>query len=104
MTASGQRQAAAARALRPTWPTKKRRGARWSVTDSLPNALLAATVAGFNSPDQTELTRAFVDRYFEMRGRYLARRGPMKPRRALVERPLSRRTSLSSRSSNAPRN
>ena len=65
MTASGQRQAAAARALRPSLPHKEEAWNAMVVTDSLPNALLAATVAGFNSPDQIELTRAFIDRYFE---------------------------------------
>ena len=65
MTASGQRQAAAARALRPSLGHKEEAWSAMVVTDSLPNALLAATVAGFNSPDQIELTRAFIDRYFD---------------------------------------
>ena len=34
-------------------------------SDELPNALLSATGAGFNTPDQVALTRAFVDRYFD---------------------------------------
>jgi aminopeptidase N len=65
-TASGQRQAAAARAMRPTMEAKE---AAWAATvsdDGLPNALLAATVGGFNQPDHAELHRAFVDRYFAM--------------------------------------
>jgi aminopeptidase N len=36
------------------------------VEDELPNALSAATVAGFNQPDHRELQRAFVARYFGM--------------------------------------
>ena len=77
MTASGQRQAAAARALRPNLPDKEDAWSAMVVTDSLPNALLAATVAGFNSPDQIELTRTFIDRYFE-RWKVSGASGPMK--------------------------
>jgi aminopeptidase N len=65
-TASGERQAAAARAALPT-PQDKERAWRAAVdSDELPNALLNATVAGFNSPDHAELNRIFVDRYFAM--------------------------------------
>jgi aminopeptidase N len=65
-TASGQRQAALARAMLPTLVDKE---AAWSSVvdrDELPNALMSATVAGFNNPDHTALTRTFIDRYFEM--------------------------------------
>ncbi|HVQ88892.1 MAG TPA: aminopeptidase N [Actinomycetes bacterium] len=66
LTASGQRQAAAARSMVGTVEAKE---AAWNATvneDELPNALLAATVSGFNQPEQIELQRAFIPRYFEM--------------------------------------
>ena len=64
-TATGQRQAAYARAAVPTAEAKE---AAWSAImtpDALPNALLEATVGGFVQPDQRELQAAFTDRYFE---------------------------------------
>ena len=65
-TASGERQAAAARAAVPTDAAKD---AAWRAaveTDELPNALLGATIAGLNSPDHSELNRRLIDRYFDM--------------------------------------
>jgi aminopeptidase N len=65
-TASGERQAAAARAA---LPTEEGKDAAWRAaveTDELPNALLGATVAGLNSPDHAELNRRLVSRYFDM--------------------------------------
>ena len=65
-TASGERQAAAARAAVPTDSAKD---AAWRAaveSDELPNALLGATVSGLNSPDHSELNRRLVDRYFDM--------------------------------------
>jgi aminopeptidase N len=65
-TASGERQAAAARAAVPTTEAKD---AAWRAvveSDELPNALLGATIAGLNSPDHGELNRRLVDRYFDM--------------------------------------
>ena len=65
-TASGERQAAAARAALPTEAGKD---AAWRAaveTDELPNALLGATIAGLNSPDHSELNRRLVERYFAM--------------------------------------
>ena len=65
-TASGERQAAAARAA---LPTEEGKDAAWRAaveTDELPNALLGATIAGLNSPDHSELNRRLVDRYFAM--------------------------------------
>jgi aminopeptidase N len=64
-TASGERQAAAARAA---VPTEEAKDAAWRAaveSDELPNALLGATVAGLNSPDHAELNRRLVDRYFD---------------------------------------
>jgi aminopeptidase N len=65
-TASGERQAAAARAAVPSESAKD---AAWRAavdSDELPNALLGATIAGLNSPDHAELNRRLVDRYFAM--------------------------------------
>jgi aminopeptidase N len=63
-TATGRRQAATARALVPTLEAKEEAFASAVETNDLPNALLVATVAGFVHPDQRELHRAFLDRYF----------------------------------------
>jgi len=63
-TASGERRAAAARALIPTSEAK---AAAWQaavVDDDLANALLGATVAGLSIPDHRELMRPFMDDYF----------------------------------------
>jgi aminopeptidase N len=65
-TASGERQAAAARAALPDPADKERAWSAAVDSDELPNALLNATVAGFNNPDHAELNRIFVDRYFAM--------------------------------------
>ncbi len=65
-TASGQRQATLARAMIPTFEAKDIAWRSVVDRDELPNALMSATVAGFNLPDQTELVREFVDRYFDM--------------------------------------
>ena len=63
-TASGERQAAAARAALPTVEDKDRAWRAAVESDDLPNALLNATVAGLNTPDHAELNRALLDRYF----------------------------------------
>jgi len=63
-TATGQRQAAVARAAIPTIEAKERAWAAALSSDTLTNALLSATVGGFAQPDQRELLAAFVDRYF----------------------------------------
>jgi aminopeptidase N len=64
-TATGRRQAATAYAAVPTLEAKETAWAAAVDGDELPNALLVATVTGFSQADQRELTRAFVDRYFE---------------------------------------
>lgn len=64
-TATGQRQAAFARAAIAQPAAKE---AAWSAImtpDALPNALLEATVGGFANADQRELQQAFVERYFQ---------------------------------------
>ncbi|MFZ0322785.1 MAG: aminopeptidase N [Actinomycetes bacterium] len=63
-TATGQRRAAAAWALRPTAVAKEQAWAAAVDGNELPNALLGATVAGLALPDHRELMRPFVDRYF----------------------------------------
>jgi aminopeptidase N len=63
-TASGERQAAAARAALPTVEDKDKAWRAAVESDDLPNALLNATVAGLNTPDHAELNRALLDRYF----------------------------------------
>jgi aminopeptidase N len=65
-TASGERQAAAARAAVPTAAAKNDAWRSAVDSDELPNALLGATVAGLNSPDHAELNRPLIDRYFDM--------------------------------------
>jgi aminopeptidase N len=68
-TATGRRQAATARSATPTIEAKE---AAWAATvesDDLPNAMLVATVTGFAQPDQRELQRPFVDRYFDVLAR-----------------------------------
>ena len=65
-TASGERQAAAARAAVPTEEAKDNAWRAAVESDELPNALLGATVAGMNTPDHAELNRRLIDRYFAM--------------------------------------
>jgi len=64
-TATGQRQAALARALRPSAAAKEVAWQSVVESDELPNALLAATVTGFSYPDHADVTREFVGRYFD---------------------------------------
>jgi len=63
-TASGARQAAQARAMRPTSQAKEE---AWTLavenTDTT-NALQESTLLGFPQPGQRELLRPFVERYF----------------------------------------
>ena len=73
-TASGERQAAAVRAARPTAEAKAAAWAAVVDSDDLPNALQTSTIAGFMEPDHRELVRPFVDRYFDSVGRVWAER------------------------------
>ncbi|HVE98163.1 MAG TPA: aminopeptidase N [Mycobacteriales bacterium] len=64
-TAAGHRQAAAALAARPTRAAKDE---AWrSVFDDpeLPNAVLSATISGFQQPHQVDLLEQFVEPYFD---------------------------------------
>ncbi|WP_336923718.1 aminopeptidase N [Aquipuribacter sp. SD81] len=63
-TASGQRAAAAALAGRPS-PRSKEEAWTRVVSGDLPNAVQAATVAGFGRVPDPQLLAPFVDRYFE---------------------------------------
>jgi aminopeptidase N len=67
-TASGQRRAATARALRPTAAAKAE--AWWLATedDDLPNAISEAVIRGFHHPAQGDLMVPYVERYFEVVG------------------------------------
>jgi aminopeptidase N len=63
-TAARAREAAAARA---SFPTAEAKAAAWEAvveSDTLPNAMLGATIGGFAVFDQRELVRPYVDRYF----------------------------------------
>jgi aminopeptidase N len=64
-TAAGQRQAAAARASRPTQEAKAE---AWRVAvedETTPNALQSAVIGGFVQPEQQDLLRAWVEPYFD---------------------------------------
>ncbi|RFU19884.1 aminopeptidase N [Geodermatophilus marinus] len=73
-TATGQRRAATARALRPTAAAKEETWSRTFTDDTLPNAVHEAMVGGFWHPAQRELTAGYVDRYFAEIGPFWAHR------------------------------
>lgn len=63
-TASGHKYAASARA---SLPTKEAKEQAWkdAIGGELSNHIHDATIAGFNRPLQRELTKTYIDRYFE---------------------------------------
>ena len=63
-TASGQRRAATARALRPTAEAKAEAWRLATEDDDLPNAINAAIIGGFSHPAQAELTAPYAQAYF----------------------------------------
>ncbi|OLF16693.1 aminopeptidase N [Actinophytocola xanthii] len=63
-TATGNRQAERARALRPTEEGKAEAWRRAVHDDELPNAINEAIIAGFSHPAQKELLTPYVSRYF----------------------------------------
>ena len=65
-TATGRRQAAVARAARPSAVAKELAWAEVVDRTDLPNAILEATIGGFMQPDHVEELVAFRDRYFEV--------------------------------------
>ncbi len=63
-TASGHKYAASARAALPTVAAKERAWAD-AIGGELSNHIHDATIAGFNRPLQRDLTKSYIDRYFE---------------------------------------
>ncbi len=63
-TATGRRQAAVARAARPTSVAKDLAWADILDRPDLPNAIIEATIGGFVQPDQVDLLLPYRDRYF----------------------------------------
>ncbi|HEX8629728.1 MAG TPA: aminopeptidase N [Catenuloplanes sp.] len=63
-TASGEREAALARALRPTAENKAAVWARLTGEEPLPNWLHRALLQGFQHPTQVELTAPYAERFF----------------------------------------
>ena len=63
-TATGRRQAAAARAALPTADAKAEAWAAVVDGHELPNAIQVAVIGGFAKPDQLALLRPYVERYF----------------------------------------
>ncbi len=64
-TASGQRQAAIARAAIPTPQAKQTAWDQVVTTDTLPNALQQAVITGFNRVQEADLLQPYVEPYFE---------------------------------------
>ncbi len=64
-SATGQRQAATARALVPTEQNKAATWDRIVHDDTLPNAMQRALIAGFSHPTQGALLAPYVQRYFD---------------------------------------
>ncbi|WP_338090884.1 aminopeptidase N [Planosporangium thailandense] len=65
-TASGERQAALARALEPTPESKAETWRRLVSDHQLPNWLLRSLLLGFQHSAQVELTAAYAAKYFEV--------------------------------------
>ncbi|MGK5629117.1 aminopeptidase N [Streptomyces sp. URMC 123] len=63
-TSAGERHAATARAARPTAEAKAEAWASVVESDTLPNAVQEAVIAGFVQPDQQELLAPYTARYF----------------------------------------
>ena len=64
-TATGRRQAAVARAARPSLEAKRLAWAEMMERTDLPNAILEATIGGFVQPDQVDLLTHFRAPFFE---------------------------------------
>jgi aminopeptidase N len=71
-TASGERQAAVARALVPTPEAKAETWRRMVEDRQLPNWLLRSLLQGFQDPRHVELTAPYVERYFAVLDEYWA--------------------------------
>ncbi|MGW2636140.1 aminopeptidase N [Streptomyces sp. NPDC001348] len=75
-TASGQEGAARCRAALPDPDTKRHAWETMFTGDNLSNYLFAATAQGFWQPEQADLVREYVPRYYEDAVAVAARRGP----------------------------
>ncbi|MBV1942842.1 aminopeptidase N [Streptomyces sp. BV286] len=75
-SASGQEGAARCRAALPDPQAKRAAWEAMFTTDDLSNYLFTATARGFWQPEQADLVREFVPRYFEDAVALAARRGP----------------------------
>jgi aminopeptidase N len=64
-TATGRRQAAIARAARPSLEAKDLAWAEMMERTDIPNAILEATIGGFVQPDQVDLLSHFRTRFFD---------------------------------------
>ncbi|MGM9441002.1 aminopeptidase N [Streptomyces murinus] len=73
-TASGKRHQAHCLAARPSAAAKARAWAAVVESDTLPNALIAATISGFAQSGQRQLLAPYTDRYFAMLERIWATR------------------------------
>ncbi|WP_079141056.1 aminopeptidase N [Streptomyces sp. LUP47B] len=75
-SATGQEGAARCRAALPTEEAKAQAWEAMFTHDDLSNYLFTATAQGFWQPEQTELVRQYVSRYYEDAVALAARRGP----------------------------
>ncbi|MEW1928968.1 aminopeptidase N [Streptomyces sp. NPDC088360] len=75
-SATGQEGAARCRAALPEPEAKRRAWEAMFASDDLSNYLLTATAQGFWQPEQADLVREYVPRYFEDAVAVAARRGP----------------------------
>ncbi|MDT0406911.1 ERAP1-like C-terminal domain-containing protein, partial [Streptomyces edwardsiae] len=73
-TASGKRHHVRCLASRPSEAVKAQAWAAVVESDKLSNALVEATIAGFEQPSQRELLAPYADRYFEVIERIWAER------------------------------
>lgn len=83
-TATGQRQAATARALLPTAEAKEEAWRRATEDDDLPNAMQSAVIEGFAHPAQMSLLEPYVQRYFDIIGPVWTRRSSESAQRVVV--------------------
>ena len=65
-TATGLRQAALARASRPTSQAKAETWEAVINDASLPNAMIGSMIGGFLHPDQVDLLEPYIEKYFEV--------------------------------------
>ncbi|MFC8132091.1 aminopeptidase N [Streptomyces sp. NPDC057302] len=75
-SATGQEGAARCRAALPDPEAKRRAWEAMFASDDLSNYLLTATAQGFWQPEQADLVREYIPRYYEDAVAVAARRGP----------------------------